>query len=31
MKDKEFYINCDGIALNSKLDFPKEKKKNIHL
>ncbi len=31
MKDKEFYINCDGIALHSKLDFPKEKKEKYPL
>lgn len=26
MENKEFYINCDGIALHAKMDFPKEEK-----
>lgn len=28
MENKEFYINCDGIALHAKMDFPKEEKDN---
>lgn len=31
MENKEFYINCDGVRLHSKLEFPQEEKKNYPL
>lgn len=26
MKNKEFYLDCDGIALHAKMDFPEVEK-----
>ena len=31
MDNKEFYINCDGIALHAKLDFPEDQNEKYPL
>lgn len=30
-ENKEFYINCDGINIHAKLDFPEEQSEKMHV